>query len=53
MNRSYRKAYLRLFGFSRLGRVGDVTTVKEAERTRQDLQVEKTTVVTHVNEQNN
>jgi len=45
MNRSYRRAYLRLLGFSRLGLVGDVTTVKEAERTRQDLQVERTTTV--------
>ena len=54
MNRSYRKAYLRLFGLSRLGRVGDVTTVKEAEQTRQDLQMERAiTVVTNVNEQNN
>jgi len=53
MNRSYRKAYLRLFGFNRLGRVDDVTTVKEAERTRQDLQMERTlTFVTNVNEQN-
>ena len=43
MNRSYRRAYLRLFGFRRLGLVGDVTIVKEAERTRQDLQVEITT----------
>lgn len=54
MNPSYRKAYFRLFGFSRLGRVGLVTTVKEAERTRQDLQMERpTTAVTNVHERNN
>lgn len=61
MNPSYRKAYLRLFGFSRLGRVGDITTMSKApertskapERTRNDLHMERPkTAVTHVREQN-
>ena len=32
MNPSYRKAYCRLFGISRLGRVTDLTSIKEQER---------------------
>lgn len=54
MNPSYRKAYLRLFGLSRLGRVADVTTIsKVPERTKNDLQVERTkTGVTLLREQN-
>ncbi|XP_078368254.1 melatonin receptor type 1A-like [Oculina patagonica] len=61
MNPSYRKAYLRLFGFSRLGRVGDITTMSKAperiskapERTRTDLHMERSkTAVTNVHEQN-
>ena len=39
MNRSYRKAYMKLFGISRLGRVGIVSTTKGPERMNNAFQI--------------
>ena len=53
MNRSYRKAYLRLFGCGRLGRVGDAPTTKGSEQPKGDLQTRgPNTGDTHVHEVN-
>lgn len=54
MNPSYRKAYLRLFGFRRLGRVEDAPTSKGPKRERAELQMERPkTVDSHVPELSN